>query len=79
MISVKKDTKVGLGISDPLSWRPMFDADANKKTAWLTCPNGHIAQLDHEISSDGTVTPSVDCPVDDCDFHEFVKLEGWNG
>jgi len=43
----------------------------------LTCFNGHTYRLDHEITVDGTVQPSVDCPEDGCDFHEFVRLECW--
>lgn len=33
----------------------------------------------HTILDDGTVQPSVGCPVQGCGFHEFIKLEGWNG
>ena len=43
----------------------------------VMCAKGHLAVLDHEIASDGTVTPAMACPEDGCDFHEFVKLEGW--
>lgn len=43
----------------------------------LSCPKGHLATLQHEIASDGTVTPSVGCPIDGCGWHVFVKLEGW--
>lgn len=43
------------------------------------CSNGHIGSLDdHEIASDGTVSPSVVCQREGCNFHEFIKLEGWN-
>lgn len=45
---------------------------------FLGCPHcGTAAELDHSIASDGTVTPSVVCPVIGCDFHEYVRLEGW--
>jgi len=48
------------------------------RTALFACPNGHIGSLsDHEIADDGTVLPSVVCPHEGCDFHEFIKLEGW--
>ncbi len=51
-----------------------------KTTARVTCPwCGVKATLeDHEIVDDGIVTPSVDCPNIDCDFHWIVALEGWN-
>lgn len=42
----------------------------------LCCPNGHLAMLDHEISLNGHVKPSVQCPQ--CDWHEHVKLEGYS-
>jgi hypothetical protein len=37
------------------------------------CGSGYF--LDHDVKSDGTVTPSLDCPS--CEFHEFVRLEGY--
>jgi hypothetical protein len=47
-------------------------------TAMLSCPNGHIASLrDHEIAVDGTVTPSVVCPWDGCNFHQSLRLLEW--
>ena len=41
------------------------------------CPNGHIGILDHDIADDGTVSPSVICMHDGCEFHEFIVLDGW--
>ncbi len=47
-------------------------------TATLTCPDcGQFATLDHDIKEDGTVHPSVVCPYDGCNFHDYIKLEGW--
>ncbi len=45
----------------------------------VCCPGcGHIvALLDHTIDPDGSVYPSLVCPFDICDFHEFVKLADW--
>jgi len=43
----------------------------------LKCPNGHIGVLDHEIAEDGTVTPSVMCDREGCDFHEMIRLLDW--
>lgn len=50
----------------------------------LTCPHGHqacfgVGPKGHQIEADGTVTPSAVCPTAGCDFHEFVRLEGWTG
>ena len=33
--------------------------------------------LGHDVAADGTVTPSADCPNDECEFHEMVTLEDW--
>lgn len=43
-----------------------------------TCPGCDLeALLDHDIADDGTVSPSMDCPNDRCDFHANVRLELW--
>jgi len=48
-------------------------------TANFTCPNGHAGYLgDHTIAPDGTVSPSVVCPVEGCGFHDFIRLAGWD-
>lgn len=45
----------------------------------IICSNGHYLGItDHNISNDGTVNPSVVCPVKDCGFHEHIKLEGYD-
>ncbi len=61
----------------PGTWQGATLPDGTRR-ALLACTRGHIASLSsHEIAADGTVTPSVVCPEDGCDFHEFVQLEGW--
>lgn len=51
---------------------------AGKETATVTCPKcGNNYELDHEIDDQGVVTPSLDCPTKDCDFHDHVVLSGW--
>ncbi len=50
-----------------------------KITARVECPGcKRTFALDHTITEDGTVTPSLDCPMEDCQFHDFVKLEEWD-
>ncbi len=50
-----------------------------RRTALVKCSHGHIASLsEHTIAVDGTVSPSLVCPREGCDFHEVVKLEGWS-
>ena len=49
------------------------------RTALFKCPNGHIGSLsDHTILESGLVMPSVVCPHEGCDFHEHIRLEGWD-
>ena len=31
----------------------------------------------HTMDAEGNVSPSVVCPFDPCDFHQFVTLVGW--
>jgi len=33
----------------------------------------------HTIHRDGTVSPSLVCPRDECNFHEMIKLKDWKG
>lgn len=61
----------------PLTWRSVI-WDVSRRTAYFFDTNGHGLSLNrHTIQDDGTVTPSVVCPLTGCGFHEFVKLEGW--
>ncbi len=49
------------------------------RTALFCCPNGHIGSLsDHQILDNGLVMPSVVCPHEGCNFHDFIELEGWS-
>lgn len=46
---------------------------------FVVCPGcGSEYRLEHDISADGVVHPSVECPDGDCDFHDTVILVGWN-
>ena len=66
------------GSEPPLSWRPIILGDGSR-TARVVCSNGHSAWIDdHEIAADGTVEPSLECPVEGCDFPPYVRLQGWN-
>jgi len=60
----------------PKTWRKLLSGE--KISASIVCPNGHYGVLiDHDIGSDGTVSPSVVCPEEGCKFHDYVKLLGW--
>lgn len=77
----------------PLTWRSLKYADGHRG-ATVTCSNGHSCTLtNHDIASNGIVTPSLDCPGgleaaedsgsnlvcpnDDCTWHENVRLLDW--
>jgi hypothetical protein len=63
----------------PLHWAPCSAQTMAKFKASMTCPNGHgLVLRNHRIAPDGAVSPSVVCPNPQCDFHEFVRLEGWH-
>lgn len=63
----------------PGTWRPV-KVDGSR-SAVIACPNacGFKSALgySHKIASDGTVSPSVICGNEACDFHDWIKLEGW--
>ena len=70
------------------TWWPDTWGDGEGYTVSVKCPNGHISALfsrrdgnpdstHHVIADDGTVSPSVVCPRDGCDFHEFIVLDDW--
>ena len=58
-------------------WSPRKD-ESSKLSAVIGCPFcGSVGHLDHEISLTGIVTPSIDCPDNDCTFHDWGFLVGW--
>ena len=77
------DLKQGHSLTqfEPLTWRKVdwnADGDQVSSSTMVSCPSGHIASLnDHEIAPTGEVSPSLECPTEDCNWHEHVKLVGW--
>ncbi len=78
---VNPKTTTGLGW-----WFLRFDKQDPPLAVMLRCSGGHDATLrhlqlnnssGHTIAEDGTVTPSVVCPYDGCDFHKMVQLTDW--
>lgn len=63
----------------PLTWRNYkYQGKTLECSPIIVDPNGHYLSIhDHTILSDGTVLPSVVCPVKGCNFHEYIKLEGF--
>lgn len=72
MITIQRGREKG-------KWWPLSDERNGEPrlSASIHCPGcGQKYYLDHEIASDGTVTPSVECPTPGC-FHDHVRLDGW--
>jgi len=59
-------------------WTPY--QEFGKHTAAIQCPvcDRIFSLLNHVISADGSVSPSVVCPWSDCTFHVFVRLNDWS-
>lgn len=58
---------------------PMWVLD-NPEGAVVCCPEcGERTTLDAEIAAGGEVNPAFTCPAEDCDWHEYLRLEGWPG
>lgn len=74
-MNVPRDTSAE-SFPAPGTWRPV--TIGGESSAFFRCPKcptyGSLFGT-HDIADDGTVTPSVVCP--NCDFHESIKLEGW--
>ena len=62
----------------PLHWKDCHPSTRRRFKAELTCSRGHgISLKAHGVRSDGSVEPSIVCLHPGCDFHEFVRLDGW--
>lgn len=62
----------------PGTWKGLALTDGGC-SASFTCPRcENLAVLTgHHIDDSGKVSPSVVCPAEGCDFHEYIQLEGW--
>lgn len=76
MIALTKTDK--LTSAEPGTWSRQ--EVGGKTVVLMSCPDcGKLGGLgDHVIEDDGRVKPSVVCPVEECGFHDTVKLLGWN-
>ncbi len=60
-----------------LTWKPVTQKDV-LDTATVVCARGHSGLIDeHRIASDGTVSPSLVCTQNGCDWHIWVILRDW--
>lgn len=59
-------------------WRLWNHGDA--VYVFVKCPGCRQEfRLDHDISAEGVVSPSLECPGNDCTFHDTVILVCWTG
>ncbi len=63
----------------PMTWRRCEGPPPDRApTALISCDQGHVCSLtNHTIAADGTVTPSLVCPTDECGWHVFLRLVDW--
>lgn len=48
------------------------------RVVFIRCPEcKEKARTDHSVDDFGNISPSVVCPFEGCDFHDYVRLEGW--
>lgn len=48
------------------------------ESVFVVCPGCRTTlRLDHAVADDGTISPSLDCPIPGCAFHDFCRLVGW--
>lgn len=67
--------KAAPGNYAPETWRRLKLA-SGEISATVVCARGHVGSLeDHGIAQDGSVSPSLVCS--ECEWHEYVRLEGW--
>ncbi len=64
---------------EPMTWRLAEGPPPERVlTALISCDKGHWCSLtNHTIAADGTVTPSLVCPTEDCGWHVFLRLVDW--
>jgi hypothetical protein len=68
----------GDGPPPPGHWKSCHPSTRRRFKAELTCLASHSISLkNHTVAANGEVNPSVVCLSPGCQFHEFVKLEGW--
>lgn len=74
-----KPSSLASGDPGPGEYAPLRK-DGLEVNAFIGCPGCArcITISEHAVTPDGRVNPSLDCPFDDCEFHEFVRLADWN-
>lgn len=61
----------------PGPWWILYEDSRGNAVLLMRCPSGHVRTMDHNVSSDGIVSPSILCGHG-CSWHVFAKLLDWN-
>lgn len=83
MIDHVRYTKASPGDEIPGTWMPIPEDNEFKRRrgekAEICCRKcGNVTAIrTHRVSTDGTVTPSLVCPINSCDEHVFGVFENW--
>lgn len=71
--------EAGGGPTPALHWVPCHPATAARFKATAVCNRGHVLTLkQHAVNAQGAVWPSVVCPALGCEFHRYIRLDGWS-
>ena len=77
MIEIPRGPDDDVWHKSPLTWRLLKMSDGSY-SATVGCINGHSSSLTgHTIGPNGVVSPSLECPEEDCGWHESVRLQDW--
>lgn len=71
--------RASVGLCTPGSWAFMKRYNLPPMVV-VNCPQCQELGLlsDHKVVADGSVSPSMDCQNDDCTYHTFIRLYGWD-
>ena len=65
---------------EPGEYRAPRTRDGTPRIMWR-CPGCKrilgIVKQNHDVKFDGTIYPQVSCPHRNCNFNEWLYLEGW--
>lgn len=82
-ITIRKlNRRPGAELLDPFQtpgpWWTVLQ-DGPRRSATVRCPKCGCRQTltDHEVHDDGAVVPSLQCSGQNCDWHVFAVLAGW--
>ncbi|KKN24891.1 hypothetical protein LCGC14_0890410 [marine sediment metagenome] len=59
-------------------WKIVFSG--GEENLRVSCPRcGRVFFLDHDVDHMGNVFPSLQCPDEECGYHDFAVLKDFRG